>query len=163
MSAISESATIDVMLADYAAFDSSGVKANILGIGGNILPITPTGLTARFSLVTQIHVPAEACPAETSLEISLRGESGDLFNLPGQPPQAVRYATILTIAANPGTVGLEQTKHIGAMSINVVDFGNGMPLPPGDYAWHVSLDGDEDHAVDFRFCVPKPVPTPVIG
>ena len=163
MSAISESATIDVILADYAALDSSGAKANILGIGGNILPITPTGLTARFSLVTQIHAPAEACPAETSLEISLRDGSGDLFNLPGQSPQAVRYATILTIAANPGIVGLEQTKHIGAMSINVVDFGNGMPLPPGDYAWHVSLDGDEDHAVDFRFCVPKPVPTPVIG
>ncbi len=72
MSAISESATIDVMLADYAALDFTGAKANILGIGGNILPITPTGLTARFSLVTQIHAPAKVCPAETSLEISLR-------------------------------------------------------------------------------------------
>ena len=41
MSAISESATINVMLADYAAMDLTGVKANILGVGGNILPITP--------------------------------------------------------------------------------------------------------------------------
>ena len=68
MSAISESATINVMLADYAAMDLTGVKANILGVGGNILPITPAGLTVRFSLVTQIHVPADACPAETALE-----------------------------------------------------------------------------------------------
>lgn len=163
MSAISESSTIDVMLADYAAMDSSGAKANILGIGGNILPITPTGLTARFSLVTQIHAPAEACPAETALEVSLRDGEGNLFELPGQAPQAIRYAAILTIAVNPGVVGLAQSNYIGAMSVNVIDFSNGMPLPPGNYAWHVSLDGDEEHATDFRFCVPKPIPAPVIG
>ena len=163
MSAISESATINVMLADYAAMDLTGVKANILGVGGNILPIPPAGLTVRFSLVTQIHVPADACPAETALEIALRDSSGRIFELPGQVPQPVRYAVVLTISANPIAVGLEQTNYIGAMSTNVVDFSNGMPIPPGDYAWHVSLDGDEDHAVDFRFCVPKPVTTPVIG
>lgn len=101
MSAISESATINVMLADYAAMDLTGVKANILGVGGNILPITPAGLTVRFSLVTQIHVPADACPAETALEIALRDSSGRIFELPGQVPQPVRYAVVLTISANP--------------------------------------------------------------
>ena len=58
-------------------------------------------------------------------------------------------------------MGQRLAQHLGRT--NVVDFSNGMPIPPGDYAWHVSLDGDEDHAVDFRFCVPKPVTTPVIG
>ena len=163
MSAISEKAKIDIMIADYAAMDAAGAKANLLGVGGNILPITPMGITTRFSVVTQIHAPAEVCPAETALEISLRDSNGAVFELAGPTPQAIRYAAILTIAATPGVVGLEQANYIGSGSINVIDFANGLPLPPGNYAWHVSLDGDEDNAVDFRFCVPNPAPKPVVG
>lgn len=163
MSSVSEQAKIDVMIADYASMDSTGCKANLLGIGGNVLPLTPLGLTTRFSVVTQIHVPAEVCPVETALEISLRDGEGQLFSIPGPTPQIVRYATVLTLAVSPAAVGLDQSNHIGVININVLDFGNGMPLPPNNYSWHVTLDGDEERAVNFNFCVPKPSPSLVIG
>lgn len=163
MSAISESAVIDVFLADYASVEQNTGKANMLGVGGNVLPISPMGMTVRFSLVTRIHVPFDVCPDETSLEISLRDADGKLFMLSGPTRQAVRYATVLTLIANSVAVGLDQSKYVGVTNVTVVDFGNGMPLPPGNYSWHVSLDGDEEHSVDFHFCVPMSGPKAVVG
>lgn len=58
MSEVSERASIIVQLANFAAVDGSGM-GNVLGSGANIFPLTPNGMTPRFTVFTEIHVPAD--------------------------------------------------------------------------------------------------------
>lgn len=58
---------------------------------------------------------------------------------------------------------LDQRNHIGAVSLGTLDFSNGLALAPGNYSWRVTLDGDDEHAAERLFCVPKPVIPPVFG
>ena len=59
MSNVSEQAVINLTIADYANVDNGG-KANLVGVGGGIIPLTPTGLTARFPYSPKFVYPV-AC------------------------------------------------------------------------------------------------------
>lgn len=67
MSNVSEQAVINLTIADYANVDNGG-KANLVGVGGGIIPLTPTGLTARFSVFAEIRIPGSLCPCEMTVE-----------------------------------------------------------------------------------------------
>lgn len=47
MSKVSEQATVIVQIADFANIDQTG-KGNILGVGGNIIPLGAAGMTPGF-------------------------------------------------------------------------------------------------------------------
>lgn len=162
MSEVSERASIIVQLANFAAVDGSGM-GNVLGSGANIFPLTPNGMTPRFTVFTEIHVPADICPCEVAVEYSLRDEKGDVVEVAGPMPQSLRIANIMTIDAGLAGLPLDQRNHIGAVSLGTLDFSNGLALAPGNYSWRVTLDGDDEHAAEQLFCVPKPVTPPVFG
>lgn len=162
MSEVSERASIIVQLANFAAVDGSGM-GNVLGSGANIFPLTPNGMTPRFTVFTEIHVPADICPCEVAVEYSLRDEMGDVVEVAGPMPQSLRIANIMTIDAGLAGLPLDQRNHIGAVSLGTLDFSNGLALAPGNYSWRVTLDGDDEHAAERLFCVPKPVTPPVFG
>lgn len=162
MSEVSERASIIVQLANFAAVDGS-CMGNVLGSGANIFPLTPNGMTPRFTVFTEIHVPADICPCEVAVEYSLRDEKGDVVEVAGPMPQSLRIANIMTIDAGLAGLPLDQRNHIGAVSLGTLDFSNGLALAPGNYSWRVTLDGDDEHAAERLFCVPKPVTPPVFG
>lgn len=96
MSNVSEQAVINLTIADYANVDNGG-KANLVGVGGGIIPLTPTGLTTRFSVFAEIRIPGSLCPCEMTVEYSLRNASGSVVELAGPVPQPVRVANIVTV------------------------------------------------------------------
>ena len=161
MSNLSEQAVINLTIADYANVDNGG-KANLVGVVGGIIPLTPTGLTTRFSVFAEIRIPGSLCPCEMTVEYSLRNASGSVVELAGPVPQPVRVANIVTVESVAG-LNLEQKNHIGGRSMNALDFANGMPLSPGDYQFRVTIDGDDAHAAYVNFCVPEQAPNPVLG
>ena len=120
-------------------------------------------MTPRFTVFTEIHVPADICPCEVAVEYSLRDEKGDVVEVAGPMPQSLRIANIMTIDAGLAGLPLDQRNHIGAVSLGTLDFSNGLALAPGNYSWRVTLDGDDEHAAERLFCVPKPVTPPVFG
>ena len=162
MSSVSEKASVIVQLANYATVDSSGL-GNIIGAGANIFPLLPTGMTPRFTIFTEIHVPARLCPCEVAVEFSLRDANGEIVESPGPVPQPVRIANVMTIDAALAGLPLDQRNHIGAVSLGSFDFSNGLAITPGNYTWRVTLDGDDDHSVERAFCVPKGITPPVVG
>ena len=101
MSNVSEQAVINLTIADYANVDNGG-KANLVGVGGGIIPLTPTGLTARFSVFAEIRIPGSLCPCEMTVEYSLRDASGAVVEMAGPVPQPVRVANIVTVEVSPG-------------------------------------------------------------
>lgn len=103
MSEVSERASVIVQLANFAVVDGAGM-GNILGAGANIFPLTPNGMTPRFSVFTEIHVPADICPCEVAVEYSLRDANGKVVEVAGPVPQPMRIANIMTIDA--GLAGL---------------------------------------------------------
>ncbi|OZG58155.1 hypothetical protein BMYO_1678 [Bifidobacterium myosotis] len=162
MSKVSEQATVIVQIADFANIDQTG-KGNILGVGGNIIPLGAAGMTPRFSVFAEIHIPAELCPCEVTVEYALRNDSNSVVSLPGPVPKPMRVASVLTIDAALNGLQLDQRNHIGAVKLNTLDFSNGLPLTPGNYYWEITLDGDNQRAVRRAFCVPKPAVPPVVG
>ena len=96
MSNVSEQAVINLTIADYANVDNGG-KANLVGVGGGIIPLTPTGLTTRFSVFAEIRIPGSLCPCEMTVEYSLRNASGSVVELAGPVPQPVRSSTALSV------------------------------------------------------------------
>jgi hypothetical protein len=162
MSSVSERASIIAQLTSYASVDSSGM-GNIIGAGVNILPLMHNGMTPRFTLFTEIHVPADLCPCEVAIEYSLRDENGKVVEFSAPVPQPLRIANIMTIDAALAGLPLDQRNHVGAVSSGSLDFPNGLALSPGNYMWHVTLDGDDDHSAKRAFCVPRAASAPVIG
>ena len=139
----------------------NGGKANLVGVGGGIIPLTPTGLTARFSVFAEIRIPGSLCPCEMTVEYSLRDASGAVVEMAGPVPQPVRVANIVTVESVAG-LNLEQKNHIGGRSMNTLDspthaaFPRRLPI-------RVTIDGDDAHAAYVNFCVPEQAPNPVLG
>lgn len=166
MSAASEAAQLQLVLADYAQASPDG-KVHIIGAGVANVGFDPTsGVTARFSLYVSTLIPAALCPVEVALEIALYQE-GALFELPSASGvgQALRLGQVLNIEApNNPMMSMAQRAHAGSRHQAVFDFGNGLPLVPGGtFEWQVRLDGDGENAVSYPFTVAGPQPGVVIG
>lgn len=166
MSDIAAHAIINVMLADFAIADPQG-KVNILGAGVTGIGFDPAqATTTRFTLVAQISLPRDRCPAEFAVEIALLDASGDIADLPGPAgPQKMRVGQVVNIEKAvplPGS-GVPREALRGQANI-ILDFGNGLPLTPGGaYRWRLQIDGDETVEVTYPFGVAGPPAGPVIG
>lgn len=166
MSAISERAVVDIILADFAMVGGDG-KLSVVGGGVAVLGFDPTaGVSTRFSLVVAVTVPTELCPAEFPVEVSLYS-GGELVKLPdlageGSP---LRVASIVRLEApaHPA-LSVAQREYIGSRHFFVLDLGNGLPLAPGGtYEWRSRIDGDDDHQAVYAFAVAAPPSAPVFG
>ncbi|MFT9007947.1 MAG: hypothetical protein ABF489_00395 [Bifidobacterium sp.] len=166
MSEISQTADLTIAIADFANVEQNVGKPNLIGGWGTIIPLTPMGVTIRFSVLSVIRVKAEYCPHEITLEVSLRDEDGNLVSLPGAVPnqeQPLRVANVVTIDAPTNGLKTDERNHIGGISNLVMDFSNGIPLAPGNYRWRLEIDGDEQNAAEYAFCVPGARPPIVQG
>lgn len=162
MSSMSERPAVKISIADFANITPESNKGNAVGMGGYILPIAQTGLTVRFSVFTEVCVPGDLCPCELTLELSLRDQYGHVVELLGPVPQKIRVASVLTVETVQGLT-LDQKNFIGGHALNVLDFASGLPLSPGNYVWKATIDSDEEHAAELRFCIPIPQTQPVLG
>lgn len=166
MSVVSEHAAISLMIADYAQVAPESGKLNVLGGEVTIVGFDPLqGLTARFSVVMSVAVPAEFLPEDCSVELALY-QGGSAVVVPGPVEnQAVRVGQSITLDRN-ASPHLPQVlrNHLNGATIVVVDFSNGLPLRPGEaYEWVARIDGDMDRAVVLPFAVPGLPASPVIG
>lgn len=156
MSDVSDHATVRILLADYASVDQ-GAKLNV--IGGGVVGIGylhETGSTAPFAVVASVSVPPafynEACAAEIVLEDA----SGQPVSLPGPTgdAQVMRVGQAIRFEEPKALAGISRfTLH--ARSQWVLNFQNGLPLPPGQsYAWRVKIDTESHYDWVEPFVVP---------
>lgn len=170
MSEVAESATVHILLADYAVAEVSVGKINALGAGVNLVGISPTGtgLTSGFAVIVQVSVPPRCYGAESSVEIQLEDASGGLVGLPpapGLPPQPIRVGQVVRFNAPtlPQPVSTP-SNWLPARGQWVLNFTTGLPLAPGQgYAWRVKLDDESRDDWVERFVVVAPPAGPVLG
>lgn len=166
MSETAQSASLMALIADFALVDPTG-KLNILGANVDILGFDAVqGSTARFTLVCTIALPAQACPADLSVEIALLDAAGDIAELPGPAgPQKMRIGHVATIekpVPPPGT-GVSRETLRGRANV-LMDFPGGLPLTAGaSYRWRLQIDADESAQFFAPFAVAGPPTGVVIG
>ena len=165
MSDISEAATLQLHLADFAMTDPLG-KVNAVGMFVDVLGFDPAmGTTARFTVIAEALVPARLCPVEATLELVLLNEAAEVVAVPGPAgPQALRIG-LPVVFDKPGALPNGRlASMLWSRHPLVIDFGNGLPLASGaTYSWRLRIDGDDDHARDVVFVVPGAPAPPVIG
>ena len=167
MSAIGDSARVNVLLADFALADAIN-KLNVLGIGWAVTGIDPrTGATAPQSVVVMIDVPPDHYGASFTIGLQLRDSAGGLVELPGPAGQlqALRVAQIARVEEPMMPPGLGVPRNtLWAHSQVVFTLVNGLPLRGDEfYTWHVEIDGEERPTWATSFYVAAPPAAPVIG
>lgn len=165
MSAIAESALINFLMADFANTGADG-KAYVNGGGVAIVGFDQnSGLTSRFSLFVDVLIPGKLAPAEFPVELALLNGMGNIVSTPSPVgPQAVRIAQVVNVDRLNGPYSSLIKDHVGTRAQIVIDFGNGLPLTPGEiYSWRVEVDGDDSAQRTYPFAVIGTPPGPVIG
>lgn len=165
MSAVSEAARVNLVVADVAQPDPHTGKANMLGAGITILGWDGgQGATAPFHVFAEIFIPQDLAPVDAGLELWLEDESGDIVNVPGPTgSQPIRIGQQVSFEV-PRVQGLQLPDNMPSRVQYVVGFQNGLPLAPGrGYEWVLRLDLDNDHVRRYVVTVPGASPGPVLG
>ena len=147
----------NILIADFVNIDAAG-KVNIIGGGVQFLGFNPdTGLTAPFSLYTNItiNLPTldEASSAVEVLLVDTDGQPVVLSGPEGQNPLRFSQVVDFTHTTNPAV----QQPPMGfpACSNVVMNFPGGLPLPAGAiYEWVVQMNGTRLSST--TFFVPGP-------
>ena len=165
MSAVFDRARVTLVLADYAAADAVQ-KLNILGAGWSITGLNPaTGTTSPMSLVIMIDSPPEQYGDEFSLTLTLEDSNGSLIQVPDAAGSLspLRIAQVVRIQEPTFLPQLNVPKgKLWAHTQTVLNFPNGVPLPPGGiFTWKVEIDGETRDGWNISFFVPGP-PSPVV-
>lgn len=162
MSEVSTDAELTLLMADFAALDPQG-KLNLLGGGVNIIGYDPMqGVTARFTVVGRVRIPAKYTPTDVTVEISLLDDAGDVVLLGAPNSQPFRLAQVAKIE-KPNVIGMPTLPpELLAQHIMVLDIP-GLPLQPGrTYSWSLRVDGDEENARRQTFLVPGIGAPPIV-
>lgn len=160
MSEAAESAHVRIILADYAAADDTG-KLNIVGGGISIVGINPqTQATPAISVVATVSFDPAFIGESPAVELQLEDEHGEIFVMPGDPPQKLR-AGVSSEVKSSGVAGLTVPGNaVRPKSQIVMQFMNGLPLKPGHtYRWRVKVD----HMTRDEWTESLYVPTVAIG
>ena len=165
MSDLGDTASVLVMVCDYASQDTS--KLNIIGGGFQFAGFTEEGLTAPQTVVVVIDADPRHYNDEFAFELVLENRTGDVVELPGPAgaPQAMRVAQVLRAEEPRPQRGVHVPRGLlpGRRQV-VANFPAGLPLRPGElYSWRVRIDGDSKPDWVARFYVPGPPPAPVLG
>lgn len=166
MSDVGDSATVNLIVADYAAVDAAR-KLNVIGGGATLLGFDPAqGVTSPFAVAVDIFVPPRHYNAEFSFELALLDEVGELVELPGPAgPQKMRVGQAMKAAEPqfPPNVHIPRG-WLPAKVQFVINLANGLPLAAGrGYRWQVRIDGESRPGWSYELFVPGPPPGPVIG
>lgn len=171
MSDVSDTATVRLLIADYASVDVAG-KLNVIGGGLTVIgqadrvgPGGPTGFTAPFGLVVSVGVGPTLYRSECALEVALEDSKGEVVELPGPAgqPQKMRIAQNVVFEEPNLPAGVPRSS-LRARSLLVLMFNGGLPLAIGQrYVWRVRIDHDTRDDWTEEFSVPGPPPGPVIG
>lgn len=171
MSDVSDTATVRLLIADYASVDAAG-KLNVIGGGVSLIGQAdrlglggPSGFTAPFALVVAVAVNPTLYRSEFALEVALEDSKGELVELPGPAgqPQKMRIAQNSTFE-EPKTVPGVPRGLLRARIQWVLMFNGGLPLAIGQrYLWRVKIDGATSDRWTEEFFVPGPPPAPVLG
>lgn len=164
MSEISESARLTLVMADFAMVTGEG-KVNIVGAGLSGLGFDPgQGVTTRFTVVSEVCIPAASAPAEAAVEITLLRE-GEVVKLAGPlGEQALRIGQTPTFEKPNFPAAMAVRDAVEARHVSVLDFGSGLPIAPNAaYEWVLQVDGDADNAIRYPFAVLAGTPGPVFG
>jgi len=164
MSDVSESAHVNLVVADFALPDASG-KTNLIGAGITALGFEAgQGVTSPFYVYVEVLVPGGLAPADAALELWLEDDAGSIVSIPGAAgPQSLRVGQEISFE-KPRMPGLRVPDGIASRAQMVVGFQNGLTLAPGRaYRWVVRLDSDADRERRYPIAVPGPLPGPVVG
>lgn len=164
MSAVSDAAKGHIMIADFVNLDAAG-KVNILGGSVQFLGYDPeAGVTAPFSLYVEVaaNVPAGE-DTTASMEILLVDIDGQPVDLPGPAgPQTMRIAQNVDFRVVAAAGMPVPPPGFPGRTNAVLNFFNGLPLPPGkSYEWVIQLD--HELIAKTAFVVPGPPNMPVLG
>jgi hypothetical protein len=171
VSEVSDTATVRLLIADYASVDAAR-KLNVIGGGltligqpDQISAGVPSGFTAPFALVVSVTVKPTLYRSECSIEVALEDSKGELVKLPGPAgePQKMRIAQNSVFEEPNFPAGVPRGL-LRARTLFVLMFSNGLPLAIGQrYVWRVTIDHDTRDDWTEEFFVPGPPPGLVIG
>ena len=145
MSEIAERARVALFLSDYAGNDAAG-KVNALGAGWALTGVDPaTGLTAAWSVVAMVDVPPQFYNDDFALALTLRDAADRPVSVPGPAGagQTIQMAQNVHVDEPAFPPGANVPRHRAWAHVQViVNFGNGLPLSPGQfYTWTLEIDG----------------------
>ena len=157
---------VAILIADYAAADSSG-KLNVLGAGFTVTAVAPnSGLTAPHYIAIMIDVPPKYIGQDFPLSIELRDDAtGQTVTVAGATgtPEALRVQQL--VKAGPVHVpGAYLPDTLWSRVQLVMGFPNGLPCKPGGfYHWRVEVEAQSRPGWEAHFHVAGPPPPMVFG
>jgi hypothetical protein len=164
MSALSDSASGHITIADYVNVDAAG-KVNIIGGGIQFIGYdSESGVSAPFALHIEVSAKLPIGEEPTAaMEIMLVDSDGQPVSLPGPAgPQPMRIAQNVDFQ-RPAVPGMARPPagFPGKTQVAMV-FPNGLPLAVGKvYEWVVQVD--HELTAKTAFFVPGRPDAPVVG
>jgi hypothetical protein len=167
VSALSDVATVHMLMADYA--QAEGGKLNVIGGGITVAGRSPNiAVTAPFSLVVSVEVPPDHYDSEAAVEIILEDPAGDVVTVPGAATDDERWPVVRVSQTARFTGPIVppylrfpeqfQQGYLPSRVYMVIGFPTGLPLPSGAaYLWRVAVDGQTRDAWTERFVVAEQV------
>lgn len=157
MSEIAQTAVAWIQMADFAQAEAAG-KATLVGAGLSAVPyVQERSATARFSVVADVELPYPMLPVDFPVEIALTTPSGELVSPRGSTPMRLAKIARAEQPQIPAGVGGEGRAVMRGRTRIVMDFGQGIPLPPGEvFRWRLMLDGDASRIWTWPFLVLGP-------
>lgn len=165
MSAISDDASVTLILGDYIAADASG-KLNVIGGAFSMMLRQPTGNVGPFSIGVIVTVPEKHVPNDYALTIQLfdvtRGKLVQVVG-PSGSPEAIRAQQMVTVQAAQLPPGIARPEALAHQHITAMSFPMGLPIEPGTYEWRVEIDAQARPHWRTPFYVLGAAPGPVFG
>lgn len=161
---ISDDVRAALILADYANGDSAG-KANILGAGWQVTPITQTGTTLPHALVVLIELPPRNIGDDFTVAMTLSDETGHPVQITGPTGESQDMrVTQKAKAERPGVPGAQEAGKLWSRTQIILHFATGLPLTPGrTYTWTLEIDGHHNPQWSVGFYVTNSPAEPVLG
>jgi hypothetical protein len=165
VSQVSDAAAVHILMADYAAVDSTG-KLNVIGGGVTVVGSPPAGPgRIPLSLIVWVVVPPQHYGANSTVEVTLEDDSGEIVTWPsgssGEPElarivQQVRFPEPNLPRGSDAVRGF-----LPARLQFVVGFPGGLALAKDrGYRWRVTVDDQSREDWTEHFVVVAGRPTP---
>lgn len=164
MSVVSETATVSLMMSDFAVTDGLN-KLQVVGGGLQVVGRDhKKGVTNAFALtVTVTHDPV-VINEQYSFEVVLEDIDGNPAAVGADGTGVMRFGQSLQVE-EPNFRGVQVPRHsLPPRTQMVLYFNTGLPLPAGRVlVWRAKIDGDSKRDWTLPFFVTAPPAKPVLG